>query len=193
MADANAQTITVVSGLPRSGTSLMMQMLEAGGLEVMTDQQRAADDDNPRGYYELESVKRLRKDNTWVSDAQGKVIKVIHLLLKELPETFEYRIVFMRRRIEEVLSSQAKMLERQGTKGASLEPGKLAAIFQKQLDELDAWLAQRPQFRVFDVKYHELIAEPQPIARQINAFLGGDLDEQAMVDVVDPSLYRQRK
>lgn len=193
MADANAQTITVVSGLPRSGTSLMMQMLEAGGLEVMTDQQRAADDDNPRGYYELESVKRLRKDNTWVSDAQGKVIKVIHLLLKELPETFEYRIVFMRRHIEEVLSSQAKMLERQGTKGASLEPGKLAAIFQKQLDELDAWLAQRPQFRVFDVKYHELIAEPQPIARQINAFLGGDLDEQAMVDVVDPSLYRQRK
>ncbi|MAE61102.1 MAG: sulfotransferase family protein [Planctomycetaceae bacterium] len=186
-------TITVVSGLPRSGTSLMMQMLDAGGMDAMTDGHRTADDDNPRGYYELENVKRLRADNSWVADAQGKVIKVIHLLLRELPENYEYRVVFMRRYIEEVLSSQMKMLERQGTKGADLTAEKLGAIFQKQLQDVDAWLADRPQFKVFDVKYHELIADPQPIAEAVNTFLGGELNTQAMVEKVDPALYRQRK
>ena len=100
--------ITVVSGLPRSGTSMMMQMLAAGGISPMTDEVRAADSDNPRGYYELEKVKHLRQDHTWLKDAVGKAVKIVHLLLMELPADRDYRVILMQRDLEEVLRSQAR-------------------------------------------------------------------------------------
>ena len=97
--------ITIVSGLPRSGTSLMMQMLEAGGMPVLTDGIRDADEDNPRGYYELEAVKRTKDDPAWLHGAPGKVVKMIYLLLYDLPTTYNYRIIFMRRPLSEVVAS----------------------------------------------------------------------------------------
>ena len=184
--------ITIVSGLPRSGTSLMMQMLTAGGIPPMTDQQRVADDDNPRGYFELEKVKQLRQDKSWVPVARGKVVKIIHLLLMELPSDQEYRVVFMQRDLSEVTKSQAVMLERSGKAGAAMSADKLAAIYAAQLATVSKWLAERPCFKVLEVRYAELIADPANHAKSINIFFGGSLDESAMIAVVDPKLYRNR-
>ena len=123
---AEFRFVTVVSGLPRSGTSLMMQMLAAGGVELLIDQIRRADADNPRGYFELEAVKRTRQDASWLDDAAGKAVKVIHLLLRDLPDDREYRVVMMSRDLDEVLASQQAMLARSGKKGANLPPERLA-------------------------------------------------------------------
>jgi len=184
--------ITVVSGLPRSGTSLMMQMLTAGGIPPLTDALRSADDDNPRGYFELEKVKLLRQDRSWLPEAAGKVVKIIHLLLMELPTDQQYRVVFMHRDLAEVTKSQAVMLERSGKSGAAMSPEKLAAVFFNQLATVRKWLAERPCFRVMDVNYAELIKNPAASAREINEFLGGSLDVNAMIAAVDPTLYRNR-
>ena len=185
--------ITVVSGLPRSGTSLMMQMLAAGGLPPMTDGQRVADADNPRGYLEFERVKQLKTDKTWVPEARGKVVKMVHLLLKDLPLSGEtYRVVWMRRRIEEVLASQKTMLLRQGRTPAALPPEQLARIFNSQMEDLERWMGAQPAFTFLPVHFHELVADPVGHAARINAFLGGALDEAAMAGAVDPTLYRQK-
>jgi len=185
--------ITVVSGLPRSGTSLMMQMLAAGGLPPMTDGQRVADADNPRGYLEFERVKQLKTDKTWVPEARGKVVKMVHLLLKDLPLSGEtYRVVWMRRRIEEVLASQKTMLLRQGRTPAALPPEQLARIFNSQMEDLERWMGAQPAFTFLPVHYHEPVADPVGHAARTNAFLGGALDEAAMAGAVDPTLYRQK-
>lgn len=184
--------ITIVSGLPRSGTSLMMQMLEAGGLPALTDGARAGDDDNPRGYYELEAAKRIKRGTAWLADAPGRVVKLVHALLEHLPGGHEYRVVFMRRDLREVVLSQRVMLERLGAEGANLTPEQLISAFQGQLRRVDAWLAERPHFSVLNVSYNELITDPAPVATAVNRFLGGGLDEAPMVACVDPALYRQR-
>ena len=184
--------ITVVSGLPRSGTSLMMQMLAAGGLPALTDAVRAPDESNPRGYLAFEPVKRLRTDQSWLGHAQGKAVKIIHLLLRELPTDgrFAYRIIFMQRPIEEVLASQRVMLERQGRKSA--EDGALSKIYQSQLSQLHQWLATQSCFHTLAMEYHRVLAEPLASAKEIDAFLGRGLDVAAMSKIVDPILYRQR-
>ena len=140
----NPDFITVVSGLPRSGTSLMMQMLHAGGLPALTDGLRTADENNLRGYFEYEPVKRLRSDRSWLPQARGHAVKIIHLLLRELPldGTLQYRIVFMQRPIEEVIASQHSMLAREGKAGA--DAAVLKKAFEGQLAQLHAWLAQQP-------------------------------------------------
>lgn len=107
-------TVVIVSGLPRSGTSMMMSMLKAGGMELLVDSQRKADDDNPKGYYELEKVKNLRHDNSWLNEASHKAVKVISILLYQLPEDIRYKIIFIKRNLDEVLASQQLMLERRG-------------------------------------------------------------------------------
>jgi hypothetical protein len=188
----NKDFVTIVSGLPRSGTSMMMQMLAAGGMEAMTDQVRTADEDNPKGYFEFEAVKKTKDDPSWLAAADGKVVKMVYRLLYDLPSGREYRVVFMRRDIAEVLDSQTKMLQRRGQAGAKLTPEELTKAFQGELDKFDAWIAGREGFTILNVDYRAAIAYPLTHAQQVDEFLGGGLDTQAMAAVVDPELYRNR-
>jgi hypothetical protein len=189
----NKNPITVVSGLPRSGTSLMMQMLAAGGLPALTDAVRTPDESNPRGYLEFEPVKRLRTDQSWLEQARGHAVKIIHLLLRELPTDgrFAYRVIFMKRPIEEVLASQRVMLERQGKKSA--DESVLAKIYQSQLSQVQEWLATQPCFRTLSVDYHTVVKEPVVSAAEIDEFLGRHLHLAEMAKIIDPTLYRQRR
>ncbi|MFO0962091.1 MAG: sulfotransferase [Phycisphaerales bacterium] len=189
---ADRAPIVVVSGLPRSGTSLAMQMLHAGGLECVTDGLRTSDTDNPRGYFEFERVKALKQDKGWLDDAAGKAVKIIHLLLTELPDDRPYRVVFMRRDLREVVKSQSTMLARSGRAGGGLPPERLMAVYQQQLKAVEQWLAARPGFQLLDVEYAKLVADPAAGVRAVNAFLGGTLDESKMAAAVDPSLHRNR-
>jgi len=189
---ANTPTfVTIVSGLPRSGTSMMMRMLEAGGLPVLVDNIRVADQDNPRGYYEFEPVKQTKRDASWVPSAEGKVVKMVYRLLYDLPLDREYRVVFMRRNLDEVLRSQQKMLAKDN-RVDNIDDAEMSAIYQAELARFDAWLAKQPCFQSLDVTYNEMLADPAPIVQEIDAFLGGNLDQAAMCGVVDPSLYRNR-
>lgn len=186
------QPVTVVSGLPRSGTSLAMQVIHAGGIPALTDGQRTSDDSNPRGYFELERVKQLRQDKSWLDDAAGKVVKVIHLLLAELPDDRPYRVVLMQRDLREVVQSQAAMLARTGRAGGQLPPERLIAVYEQQLKTVEQWLAARPNFGVLRVQYAQLVSAPAAVVPVMNAFLGGMLDEARMRAAVDPGLYRNK-
>ena len=173
----------------------MMQMLAAGGLPPLTDERRTPDENNPRGYLEFERVKALKTDRAWLADARGRAVKIIHALLPDLPTdgNEHYRVVFMRRRLEEVVASQRAMLARSGKTGAALDDARLTAMFQAQLTRVETWLRERPEhFAVLDVPHHELLADPLAGAARVNAFLGGSLDTAAMVRAVDPTLWRQR-
>ena len=187
-----SQSIVIVSGLPRSGTSMMMQMLQSGGLEVLTDKIREADDDNPRGYLEFEPVKRTKHDPSWLEAAAGKAVKMVHVLLRDLPTDRAYRVIFMRRNLDEALASQATMLKRLGREGAALPPAKLAAIFDRQLREVRTYLGEQTCFKVLEIWYDRVIGEPLAQAKAVNEFLDGQLDPQAMAAVVEPALYRQK-
>jgi len=185
--------IVVVSGLPRSGTSMMMKMLEAGGVPLLTDHLRTADEDNPKGYFEFERVKQLPKgDIAWLSEARGKAVKIISALLEHLPATYEYRVIFMRRDLKEVLASQRKMLIRRGEDPDKVDEQELLRLFQKHIRQVQRWLGQQPNIKMLEVPYNALIQDPIPYVRQINAFLGGALNEDAMIRVIDPALYRNR-
>lgn len=191
---SKSEPIVIVSGLPRSGTSMTMKMLEAGGISPLTDHVRTADEDNPKGYYEFERAKKLKEgDTAWLPQAKGKAVKLIGALLMELPKKgYTYRVLFMRRAMEEILASQDKMLERRG-EDKKVEDEKMAALFEKHINEVEAWMESHPNLSTIDVDYNQAIQDPRSTAKAINQFLGGELDEQAMAAVVDPSLYRQRK
>ena len=185
--------IVVVSGLPRSGTSMVMKMLEAGGLPILTDGLRTADEDNPKGYYEVERVKDLAReaDKGWLAGARGKGIKVISYLLKSLPGHFNYRVVFIRRDIEEVLASQRKMLARRG-ETEETPPERMRALFDDDLWRAGYQLKRRPEFETLELHYSAVLARPLEESRRLAAFLGGGLDAEAMAAAVDPQLYRNR-
>jgi hypothetical protein len=185
-------TITVVSGLPRSGTSLMMQMLEVGGLPILTDKLRTADPDNPKGYYEFEGVKQLERDQSWLASAAGKVVKVVSPLLRHLPAEHSYKIVFMQRDLAEVLASQRHMLERRG-RPAPNDDEAMAATFRRHLADVEAWLAQQPNIQVLYVVYQTVLDRPAVELERVNAFLGGALNITAMAQVIDHALHRQRR
>jgi len=187
----NHEIITVVSGLPRSGTSMMMQMLRAGGLTCLTDELREADISNPKGYFEFEKVKGLRADNSWLPEAKGKVIKIISHLLACLPPELNYKIIFMERDLDEVLASQRKMLVNQGQGEENLSDERLGQIFSQQLRQVKKMLADR-QISTLFLGYQDVLEDPVEISTQLQAFLGNNLDQQAMRDVVDHNLYRQR-
>ena len=172
---------------------MMMQALEAGGVEAVTDKVRTADEDNPKGYYEFEPVKKTKDDASWVDGAVGKVVKMVYMLLYDLPEGFEYRVVFMQRELTETLASQKKMLERSGRKGAALTDEQMAGAFRKQLAKFDGWVKGKACFKMLYVNYRDMIDEPMATSEKISEFLGGELDTQAMATVVDPTLYRNRK
>jgi hypothetical protein len=186
--------VTIVSGLPRSGTSMMMRMLEAGGIPVITDGIREADEDNPGGYYEFEAVKQTEGEHDWLKNANGKSVKMIYRLLYSLPAGFQYRVLFMRRKIDEVLASQKKMLERNGKGGdVPVTDEQMAAMFRSQLQKFEKWVAEQPNFRLIDVDYNAVLADPQSQIKKIDEFLGGNLNVEAMAQVVNPELYRNRR
>jgi hypothetical protein len=189
-----AQPVIVVSGLPRSGTSMLMKMLEAGGFAPVTDSIRTADDDNPKGYYEFERVKAMDKgDTAWVADAQGKVVKVISALLKFLPAEYQYQIIYIRRNMPEILASQRKMLIRRGEDPDKMDDEQMAALFSKHVQQVEQWLKEQPNMSVLYVHYSEILSAPQQQVTRINEFLGGQLDSVQMAQVVDPNLYRNRQ
>ena len=186
--------ITVVSGLPRSGTSMMMKMLEVGGLPPLTDNLRTADEDNPKGYFEFERVKKMPDgDISWVEDAQGKAVKVISALLEHLPPAYTYRVLFMQRKIDEILVSQKQMLVRSGKPTDQVSDEQLAEMYGKHLAKVKAWLDEQTNFSVNYLDYNAMLADPTKYARQVNQFLDNSLNPQEMAGVVDPNLYRQRK
>ena len=187
----NHEIITVVSGLPRSGTSMMMQMLRAGGLTCLTDELREADISNPKGYFEFEKIKGLRTDNSCLSEAKAKVIKIISHLLSCLPPELNYKTIFMERDLGEVLASQRKMLANQGRGEENLSDERLGQIFAQQLRQVRKMLADR-QISTLFLGYKDVLEDPVEISTQLRAFLGNNLDQQAMRDVVDHNLYRQR-
>jgi hypothetical protein len=188
-----SEEIVVVSGLPRSGTSMMMKMIDAAGIPALTDNLRSADEDNPRGYYEYEPVKTTRQNPAWVAGAHGKVVKMVHLLLRDLPEGHHYRVVMMHRELDEVVASQRKMLERGGRKGAAMPAEALKRVFAAQMHEIIAWVRARPHFKILDVRYNEVVADPKGQSARIAEFLGVPAAADAMAAVVEASLYRNRK
>jgi hypothetical protein len=184
--------ITIVSGLPRSGTSLMMQMLVAGGMTPLSDGERTADADNPRGYLEWERIKQLPNDPECIADAEGKVVKVISRLLLSLPSGHEYRVIFMQRPLPEVLASQDQMLRRRGNYKERANPSAMAAAFEKHLREVYAWLEEKPYVKSIRVPYRDVLKQPEEIGRKIEEFLETPLRVQSMAQQVDGALYRNR-
>ena len=182
--------IIIVSGLPRSGTSVMMQMLDYGGLETVTDNIRGADTDNPRGYYEFEQVKKVKADASWLPGIRGKAVKMVSQLLYDLPPNEKYQIVFMERDFDEMLESQEKMLKRLGRPAAPRDKIKDAYVIH--LKRLFEWLKHQRNMQILCVNYNKLMQEPGEQARRVSEFLEGKTNIEEMVKAVDPALYRNR-
>lgn len=186
------EPIIVVSGLPRSGTSMMMKILAEGGLPIVTDELRRADADNPNGYYELESVKQLSAGNVaWLSDAGGKVVKVISALLEYLPDEYSYKVIFMERETREILASQQKMLQRRN-ETSLLSDAEMEEKFRRHMSAVKPWLARRPNMEVLYVNYNSLISDPEPLCRRVVEFVSAPLDLSRMILVPNAQLYRNR-
>jgi tetratricopeptide (TPR) repeat protein len=184
--------VVIVTGLPRSGTSMMMQMLVAGGIPAFVDDNRQPDESNPKGYYESEKVKKLAYLNNWVRDCQGKVVKVVAPLVFYLPQGLNYRVILMNRDIDEVVESQEKMLERLNRSGGDLTSDRFAELFRNQLFNCLS-LLKIHNIPHCEIEYSEAISDPELVARKVNSFLNGTLDVDAMKRAVDPNLYRQKK
>jgi len=176
--------ITVVSGLPRSGTSLMMQMLSAGGMPLLTDSHRPPDCSNPRGYFEYERVKHLAKDSDWLGEARGQAIKIVCPLVKHLPLAESYRVVLMRRAIMDIVASQRIMLTRLGKSGANLSDARLANLLSEQLNDTENWIKRQTSVTLLAIDFQTALLYPVETARVINGFLGGRLAEDAMAGTV---------
>ena len=184
--------IVIVSGLPRSGTSMMMKMLAEGGLPILTDEVRAADDDNPNGYFELETVRKLKEGNfVWLKEADGKVVKVISALLENLPQQYSYKIIFMERALKEVLASQKKMLDHRGTI-SKVSDEEMEQQLHKHLSAIRPWLVRQPNIDVLYVNYNALISKPELFCERIEEFLESPLDQKKMLSVPTETLYRNR-
>jgi broad-specificity NMP kinase len=171
---------------------MMMSMLVAGGIAPLTDSIRTADEDNPKGYFELEKVKELAKDNSWLAEAAGHAVKIISALLKHLPGDHRYKVIFLRREMQEILASQRQMLIRRGEPTDKVSDDRMAEMFRKHLAEVEAWLAKQPNIEVVYMNYNQMLDAPATPIETINSFLGGRLDTAAMSAVVDKALHRQR-
>ncbi|PNQ73905.1 hypothetical protein C1T31_06160 [Hanstruepera neustonica] len=180
--------ITIVSGLPRSGTSLMMQMMKAGGIEPLTDSKRVSDISNPKGYYEYEPVMSLHKDNTWLELAQNKVLKVVAPLLKFLNPKYRYKIIFMNRDLSEVLKSQQKMIG----KDPETLPTKLFESYLNHLQQVEVWKEKEPGVELIYIDYQDVLNNTKETVTKIEAFVGTQLNTDAMINCVDKTLYRTK-
>jgi hypothetical protein len=187
-----SDVIAIVSGLPRSGTSMMMKMLEAGGMEVVVDNLREADEDNPMGYYELETVKQIKGDASWLNSVQGKVVKMVSMLLYDLPLHKNYKVIFMLRKMEEIIASQQKMLERKGDRNVT-DDEEMIKLYNTHIQKIEKWLEQQENIEVLYLNYKDIIENPHKNAQMINKFLNNTLNVERMVQTVDKSLYRQRR
>lgn len=188
------ETVIAVSGIPRSGTSMLMAMLEAGGVPLLVDGARPPDPDNPRGYFEYAPVKRLHAGNAWVRGAAaGRALKVVSPLLRHLPREagLAYRILFAERSLEEVAASQRAMLERQG-RHDGVSDARIRALLEGHLEEARALIASRPDMEACWLAYTEMLRAPALAAGRIRDFLGLALDVEAMARAVEPTLRRQR-
>jgi hypothetical protein len=188
----NPEEIIVVSGLPRSGTSMMMKMLAAGGVELLTDELRKADEDNPQGYYELEQVKSLEKNSAWLAEGKGKAVKIISGLLKHLPQVYNYQVIFMHRKMSEVLASQREMVKRSGKTVDNVSDERMGAVLERHLQDVERWIAQQPNIETVHIDYNDLLDSPAQVIEKLNRLLDGGLKTQAMAAVIDHKLYRQR-
>ncbi len=184
--------ITIVSGLPRCGTSLMMQMLAAGGMSALTDGERQADTDNPRGYFEWEQIKQLPKQPDCIGQAEGRVVKCISQLLFSLPKGHDYKVIFMQRPLPEVLASQTEMIRRRGSTASPLSDAAMQKAFESHLKQIESWFKGRPEIALLRIPYHNVLHDPRGTSEKIQSFLSIPLDIKAMAAEVVPSLYRQR-
>ena len=187
------EPVVVVSGLPRSGTSMVMKMLAAGGMQILTDHERRADEDNPEGYYEHTRVKNLGADpdKSWLREARGKALKVISHLIKDLPADNYYRVILVRRDLQEVLASQNIMLTRR------MQPNPIAdaealELYRKHLHSTVLYAQGRTNMELLQLNYHEVVRDSQASAQQINRFVDHKLDATSMAAVVNERLYRNR-
>lgn len=187
------ERVVIVSGLPRSGTSLMMKMLESGGMEVLIDEIREADIDNPKGYYEFERVKKLPEDTEWLDDAKGRVVKVLAELIKHLPDENQYMIVFMMRDLDEIIRSQKKMIVRRGEDPDKVTDSEMKALLRRYLISLKQYVNGKDNMDVLYVSYNELMDDPEDPVEEVMDFFKGELDEDAMLNCIDGTLYRNRK
>ncbi len=192
-ASAPSDFVTVVAGLPRSGTSMLMQMLDAGGLTILTDRKRKADEDNPKGYYELELATQLRKKRDWIKQAQNKAVKVVAQLVPFIPADTVCRVIFIERDLNEVLASQKTMLTRMQREADKFSDTQIQGAYARQISAVKTWLARNPKAWVLYVRHNDVIHAPATVADAINRFLGGQLDTTAMSQAIDAKLYRQRK
>ena len=183
--------LVIVTGLPRSGTSMMMKMLEAGGIVVITDSKRQADEDNPNGYFELENVKEIKRDHSWLDSSKGEAVKMVSMLLYDLPQDRDYILIFMKRNLDEVIASQKVMLARKGERPRA-EDEEMKRLFSKHLSEIEAWLSERKNFKILYINYGDVVKQPKETAENIQKFLGRGLNIDNMIKSVDPALYRQR-
>ena len=171
---------------------MMMKMLEAGGMEAIQDGIRTANDDNPGGYYEFERVKQIQKDDTFLTESQGKVIKILFNFLYDLPSTYRYKIIFMRRAMGEILASQNKMMERRGEKN-DIPDAEMSMIFDMQIKKAKAWLAEQDNIEAIYVNYNDLLKNPVEVFAPVSELLEGTLDTDNALTIVDANLYRNRK
>ncbi len=172
---------------------MMMRMLETGGMPVLVDEIRQPDEDNPKGYYEFEAVKKTKADASWLGGTEGKAVKMVYRLLYDLPTDRSYRVLFMRRKLEEVLASQRAMLERNGAANDPIRDDQMAKLFKAELDAFYKWVAVQPHIQLIEIDYNRMQLEPKAGLDRVNEFLGGSLDVDAMLSVIDKSLYRNRR
>lgn len=188
----DSQAVIIVSGLPRSGTSMMMRILQAGGVRVVIDGIRSADEDNPFGYFELEAAKKVRADASFLDHSRGQAVKMIYRLLYDLPDHHQYRVIFMRRNLREVVASQDKMLQRSGVDSQPTAE-KLVQLFRRDFSTAENWLRRKNNVKTLFVDYNQLLSgNPRPQLESISKFLDRRLDLDAMVGIIDPALYRNR-
>ena len=171
----------------------MMRMLLAGGMEVLTDEVRKADEDNPRGYFEYEPVKKTKEDASWLDNCRGKAVKMVSMLLYDLPSDTRYKIIFMRRDMGEMLASQNAMLNRLEKEGADVGDKEMAQKFEKHLRHLEDWIRKQKNIEAIDIHYNQVIEDPLRHAKMVSQFLGGWMNVQEMAKVVEKSLYRRRR
>jgi hypothetical protein len=175
--------IYIVSGLPRSGTSMMMKMLEAGGLPVLVDADNPSTDNHPGGRYEYKLARMMSKGaNEWITDAKGKVVKILLHSLYNLPDTFQYKVVFMQRNIYEVIASQTKMGILSGND----------YIYTNMILQFNHWLKSKTTIEILFVNYNDLMKQSAPIIANVADFIGQDLNTGKMAKVPKKKLYRNR-
>ncbi len=185
--------IIIVSGLPRSGTAMMMNMLKAGGIKILEDKTRKPDENNPKGYFEYEPAKKLPEGNiSWLDEAEEKAVKVISFFLQHLPDKFEYKIIFMERNFDEILKSQKQTVMEKGQKTHPKEDKMMLEYYKSHVKQTKEWISLQSNFSVLYLSYNEMVKHPEQHLDSICEFLGNELNKDKMNKVIDEKLYRQR-